>query len=458
MDLKALIQTVSQIAEEKGIDEAKVLEAIESALATAYKREHDKRSLNVRTKLDPETGSVSFAQIKEVVDETMVRIPTDTEDEAEIETETDETEEKLPRYNPDRHILIEEAKKEKKDAVLGDEIEYPLEEDIDFGRIAAQAAKQMVLQKLREAERESIVTEYKDKEGEIVSGVIQRFERGNVFVDLGRTTGIMFSNESIPGEHYRPGERLRFFVLGVQAESRTPGIILSRANPGFISKLFELEIPEIADGVVEIKEIAREAGSRAKVAVYSNTEGIDPVGSCVGQRGTRIMAITNELGQEKLDVIEWAEDPEHFISQALNPAKVRSVELIGNREAKIFVADDQLSLAIGKGGQNVRLAAKLTGWKIDVRSQARPEEELEGGVGEIASKEDSGSDAEITEDAHVKSASEEDAPVYHKSHDEDIEDEVVGEDKEEEEEDSKEDEGEKDNEDKKEDKGVDEEK
>ena len=231
MDLKALVQTVSQIAEEKGIEEKRVIEAIEGALATAYKREYDKRSLNVHAKLDSETGDVGFVQVKEVVDDTTVRIVQENAIEEEKEVSgTEEEEEKLPRYNSDRHIFLEEAKKEKSDTELGDEIEYPLKEEADFGRIAAQAAKQMVLQKLREAERESIVSEYKDKEGKIVSGVIQRFERGNVFVDLGRTTGIMFANESIPGEHYRSGERLRFFVLGVQSESRTPGIILSRAN------------------------------------------------------------------------------------------------------------------------------------------------------------------------------------------------------------------------------------
>ncbi len=384
MDLKALIQTAGQIAEEKGIEEKDVFEAVESALAAAYKKEFDKRLFNVRATLDHESGGVSFAQVKEVVSRDGVV----SADQEEASVTGEGVGEKIPRYNPDRHIFLENAKKEKESVVLGDEIEYPLEEWTDFGRIAAQAAKQVVLQKLREAERDSIVTEFKSREGDIISGVIQRFERGNVFVDLGRTTGIMFSNESIPGEHYRTGERLRFYVLGVQVESRIPGIILSRAHPNFVGKLFELEIPEIADGVVEIKSIAREPGSRTKVAVVSNDEGVDPVGSCVGQRGTRIMAITNELGQEKLDVVEWDQEEEEFIAQSLNPAKVISVEIVGNREAKVLVPDDQLSLAIGKGGQNVRLAARLTGWKIDVRSQARPEEELEGGVAEIKAKEE----------------------------------------------------------------------
>lgn len=418
MDLKALVQTVNQIAEEKGIESGKVLEAIEGALASAYKREYDKRDLNVRANLNPETGDISFVQVREVVDEKQVRIG-DEKDENADELEDDE--EKQPKYNPERHILSGDAKKKDSNAAIGDEIEFPLSETaIDFGRIAAQTAKQVVLQKLREAERDSIVDEFKDREGGIVSGVVQRFERGNVFIDLGRATGVMFRNESIPGEHYRAGDRLRFYVLGVQAESRTPGIILSRAHPNFVNKLFELEIPEIADGIVETKAIAREPGSRTKVAVYSNVEGVDPVGSCVGQRGIRIMAITNELGQEKLDVIEWAEDPEDFIGQALNPAKVRVVEIIGNREAKVFVAEDQLSLAIGKGGQNVRLAAKLTGWKIDVRSQARPDEALEGGIGEAQSEAEAEEDSDKVEDAEGKDVKDvkenkEENLVYRKS-------------------------------------------
>ncbi|MBI2506723.1 MAG: transcription termination/antitermination protein NusA, partial [Candidatus Colwellbacteria bacterium] len=317
MDLKALVQTVNQIAEEKGIEAAKVFEAIESALASAYKKEFAKREYNIRAKLNPETGDVKFTQIKEVVDETMVTLEED---------EPEESETKRPRYNEHRHIFLSDAQKIKPDASLGDELEFPLPEEASFGRIAAQTAKQTILQRLREAERESIMSEFKDKEGDIVSGVIQRFERGNVYVDLGRTNGIMFANESIPGEHYRVGERLRFYVLGVQSESRIPGIILSRAHPKFVAKLFEREIPEITDGVVEIKAIAREVGSRTKVAVKSNVEGVDPVGSCVGQRGTRIMAITNELGQEKLDVILWSEDPAEFVGNSLNPAKIKSVE------------------------------------------------------------------------------------------------------------------------------------
>ncbi len=428
MDLKALVQTVSQIADEKGIESAKVLEAIESALASAYKKEYEKRDYNIRAKLDPETGDVSFTQIREVVDETTVTTEEPEERTEDTKSVNAEEEVKLPRYNEHRHIFLEEAKSIKLDAKLGDELEFPIPEEASFGRIAAQTAKQTILQRLREAERDSIMTEFRDKEGDVVSGVIQRFERGNVYVDLGRTNGIMFANESIPGEHYRVGERLRFYVLGVQSESRIPGIILSRAHPKFVGKLFEREIPEISDGVVEIKAIAREVGSRTKVAVKSNSEAVDPVGSCVGQRGTRIMAITNELGQEKLDVVLWSEDPAEFVGNALNPAKVKSVEVTGAREARVLVSDDQLSLAIGKGGQNVRLAAKLTGWKIDVRSQARPEEVQAGGVAETAKE---GEHEEVSEEAEsaepnrsTHSASsgqveEEEKPIYHKPQEDD---------------------------------------
>lgn len=398
MILKDLKRAIDQIAEEKNIESKKVVEAIETAVAAAYKKEYERKGEIIKAKFDLKTGHFSFWLVKTIVDETMVRMeaPALAEDKvgvpippkAGIEKEKVETEEeKIPRYNPDRHILIEEAKKIKAGVKVGDELEFPLETHEDFGRIAAQTAKQVILQKIREAERESIIKEYKNKEGQIVSGVVQRFERGNVYVDLGRAAGIMFYNETIPGEHYRPGERLKFYVVAVQEETRIPGIILSRSHPKFVSQLFALEVPEINDGTIEVKAIAREPGSRTKIAVASKAEGIDPVGSCVGQRGTRVMAVTNELGQEKLDIIEWSEDPAKFIAHSLSPAKVKDVEILPRREARVFIPSDQLSLAIGKGGQNVRLAAKLTGWKIDVRSLEAPEKEVEGGVGEVAAEE-----------------------------------------------------------------------
>ena len=397
-NLKELKKAVDQIAQEKGVDAQKVFEALEASIAAAYKKEYCQRGEVVKSTFDQKTGALKFWKVKTVVDETTVRIIEEGEEEvaesiggkrerrSAIEV-LPEGEDVLPRYNLDRHLFLAEAREIKSDAQLGEELIFPLETHEDFGRIAAQTAKQVILQKLREVERNSIIDEFQNKVGEIISGVIQRYDRGNIYVDLGRATGIMFYNESIPGEHYTTGSRMRFYILAVQEESRVPGIILSRSHPKFVSRLFELEVPEISDGVVEMKSIAREPGSRTKIAVSSKVEGIDPVGSCVGQRGTRVMAVSNELGQEKIDIIQWSEETEKFISNSLSPAKVTKVEISPRREAKVFVPDDQLSLAIGKGGQNVRLAAKLTSWKIDVRSQAKPDEVLEGGVAAAVTEE-----------------------------------------------------------------------
>jgi len=378
MDLKNLNRAIEQIAEEKGIDKRRILEVVESSIAAAYKKEYAKRGEIIKAKLDSKTGEVKFWKIKNVVDESTVIF-----DEEKRKEKKEEGEEVLPLYNPERHILLEEAKEIKSDAQVGEDLEFPLEEREDFGRIAAQAAKQVILQKIREAEKESVIKEYQGKEGEIISGIIQRIERGNIFVDLGRATGVMFFNETIPGEYYRINERMKFYLLAVQEEERMPGLILSRSHPKFISKLFELEVPEIHDKTVEIKSIAREAGSRTKIAVASSVEGVDPVGACVGQRGMRVVSVTNELGNEKIDIIEWSEDPAKFVGSSLSPAKVKGVDVLPRREAKVFIPEDQLSLAIGKGGQNVRLAAKLTGWKIDVRSLSRPDEVLAEGIAEV---------------------------------------------------------------------------
>lgn len=383
-NLKDVSKAIEQIAQEKGLDPEKVLGAVEFSLASAYKKEYGERGEIIRAKFNPKSGDLKFWRVKTVVDESAVRV---VEEGLEEEQAAKSEEALLPRYNPERHIFLEEAKKIKKNAAVGDELEFPLETHSDFGRIAAQTAKQVVLQKLREAERESMIREFKDKEGQIVSGTVQRFERGNVYIDLGRAVGVMFRNEAIPGEHYRIGERLRFYVLAVQDDAKLPAIILSRSHPRFVTKLFENEVPEIAEGVVEIKAIAREPGSRTKIAVHSNAESIDPVGSCVGHRGTRVMAVNNEIGQEKIDIIEWSEDPEKFVGNSLSPAKATSTELMPRREIRVYVPEDQLSLAIGRGGQNVRLAARLTGWKIDVRSQSRPEEMQEGGVAEVTAAE-----------------------------------------------------------------------
>jgi N utilization substance protein A len=403
LNIKELSKAVKQVAEEKGLEPDQIMEVIESSIAAAYKREYGERGEVVKCKLDEKTGELLFWQVKTVVDETTVRFVDEAEEAAEREanggesrtqnTAQENEEDKLPRYNEERHITLEDAQKIKPDTKLEEEITFPLESHDDFGRIAAQTAKQVILQKLRESERDSILNEWRGKEGQIVSGAVQRFERGNIFIDLGRTIGVMFANESIPNEHYRAGERLRFIVLAVQEDTRLPGIILSRAHPKFVVELFKVEVPELAEGVIEIKSIAREPGNRTKVAVASSADNVDPVGALVGQRGTRVNAVTNELGNEKIDIAEWSEDPEKFIANSLSPAKVERVEILPRREARAFVPESQLSLAIGKGGQNVRLAAKLTGWKIDVRSQTNPDEALEGGTAAaIESESESGSE------------------------------------------------------------------
>jgi transcription termination/antitermination protein NusA len=391
LNIKELTKALKQVSEEKGLEPDKVLEVIESSIAAAYKKEYGERGEMVKCNVDQKTGELKFWQIKKVVDETTVRFVEEGEEQMEAErtmAPAENEEPKLPRFNPERDITLEEAKKIKKDAQLGDELSFPLETHEDFGRIAAQTAKQVILQKLRESERESILNEWRGREGQIVSGVIQRFERGNIFVDLGRTIGVMFANESIPGEHYRSGERLRFLVLAVQEDTRLPGIILSRSHPKFVIELFRMEVPELMEDSIEIKSIAREPGNRTKVAAASKADGVDPVGALVGQRGTRVMAVNNELGNEKIDIVEWSEDPEKFIANSLSPAKVERVEILPRREARAFVPENQLSLAIGKGGQNVRLGAKLTGWKIDVRSQTDPESVQEGGVAAGAGESD----------------------------------------------------------------------
>jgi len=397
LNIKDIGKALKQIAEEKGLPQDKVLEAIEYAIATAYKKEYGGKSEIIKSNLDIVSGALTFWKEKTVVDDTVVRFVSPEEEAEEEEAralalqqglrpvstdvEVDEDgEPKLPRYNAERHMLLDEATAIKPDAQVGDVLTFPLEAREDFGRIAAQAAKQVVMQRLRESERSLILDEWRGKEGEIVSGTVQRYERGHVYVDFGRATGVMFYNESIPGEHYRTGDRLRYYVLAVQEDTRMPGIILSRSHPMFVQRLFELEVPELAEGSVEIKGIAREPGSRTKVAAQSHAPGVDPIGSFVGQRGTRVMAVTNELGQEKIDIIEWSEEPEAYLANSLSPARVNVVETFDRREARVFVPEDQLSLAIGKGGQNVRLAAKLTGWKIDVRSSSDPESMQEDGI------------------------------------------------------------------------------
>jgi transcription termination/antitermination protein NusA len=365
-DLKVIHSVLDQLEEERGIPKAKMLEAIELALATAYKKEYGKKGQIVRAAFDSNSGKAEFYQVKVVVDESKV-IMDDNEVEGDL---TDVSEEEIKvRFNPEHHILLDDARRIKKDAKVDDEIVFPLEEKDNYGRIAAQTAKQVIIQKIREAEKASVMGEYGQKEGEIVSGTVQRVERGMVFVDMGRAVGIIPYEEQIPTERMKQGERVRAYLYAVEESPRGIVLKLSRSHPKFLAKLFEIEAPEIAQGIVEIKAIAREAGSRSKVAVISKDQHIDPIGSMVGQRGVRVSTVTSELGGEKIDIIEWNDDVAKFIEESLSPAKIVSIDL--NQEEKkavVTVAEDQQSLAIGKGGQNVRLAAKLTGWKIDIIS------------------------------------------------------------------------------------------
>jgi N utilization substance protein A len=373
MDIKSFTSAISQIAEEKGISAEKVIETIEMAIAAAYKKDYGKRGQIIKAKLDPESGEVKFWQVKLVVDKNMIY---SEEELAKLkEKQEEETkEEKKVRFNPEKHIMIEEAKKIKPKIKVGEELEIALETKKDYGRIAAQTAKQVILQRIREAEKESIFSEYKGKEGQIISGIVQRIEGKNVFLDIGKTLGILPKEEQVPGEFYRPGQRLKVFLLKVEETPKGPVVFLSRAYPKIISKLFELEVPEVSSGQVQIKSIAREAGSRSKIAVTATQEGIDPIGSMVGQKGTRVQAVINELGGEKIDIIEYSKEPEKYIANSLSPAKVLEVKIQPKNKALAIVPEDQLSLAIGKDGQNVRLAAKLTGWKIDVKGEGQVEE------------------------------------------------------------------------------------
>jgi len=365
---------VMQIAEEKGISKERVLEVVEAALSAAYKKDYGKKGQMIKAVFDEVKKEADFFLVKEVVDETTREFVENTDEEKsenveEQKAEEENDEDRLPRFNPERDMLLSEAKKIKKDVVLGEMLELPLESHDEFGRVAAQTAKQVIIQRIREAERESMFTEYKEKEGQVVNGVVQRVEGRNVFVDLGKSIGILFPSEQIEGESYHAGQHLKVFLVRVESDTKGPGLLLSRAHPEMVRHLFSLEVPEIFTGTVQVKAVSREAGSRTKIAVFSDEEGVDPIGSCVGQKGTRVQSIIDELGGEKIDIIEWNEDTRKFISAALAPAKVLSVELIEEEQKAIVkVPSDQLSLAIGKRGQNVRLAARLTGWKIDVIS------------------------------------------------------------------------------------------
>lgn len=363
MEQKQFIMAINQICEEKAIPKEKAMEIVEAALAAAYKKDYGKKGQIINVKFDEKTGGMEVYQIKTVAEETP------EEEIEEEEADSDEKSEKK-RFNPDKNITIEEAKQYIEDPKIDDEIRIQLPTHTEFGRIAAQTAKQVMIQRIREAEKEAIFNDFKDKEGEVVNGTVQRIEGRNVFVDIGKAVGVIYPMEQIYGEHYRIGQRLKVYISKIDKDSKDSNLVLSRTNADIIKKMFEIEVPEISNKTVEIKSIAREAGSRTKIAVMSNEEGIDPVGSCVGQRGSRIQTIINELGGEKIDIIEWSENTKKFIQHALSPAKVSRIDIDEKtKAAAAYVTADQLSLAIGKQGQNVRLAAKLTGWKIDVVEQ-----------------------------------------------------------------------------------------
>lgn len=376
-DLKVINSVLSELEEVRGIPREKIIEAIEAALATAYKKEYGKKGQIIRATFDIKTGQVEFFQVKVVVDDTKVYF--------DEEVELADGDERV-FYNPEHHILLEDAKRIKRDAVVDDEIVFPIESKGDYGRIAAQTAKQVIMQKIREAEKVSVLGEFGAREGEVVSGTVQRIERGNIFVDMGRATGLLPYEEQIPGERFAQGERVRAYLYRVEESPRGVFLRLSRSHPKFLEKLFEAESPELANGSVVIKAIAREAGYRSKIAAQALDTHIDPVGALVGQRGVRVSTVMSELRGEKIDVIEWDEDPKKFIEEALSPAKVLDIETNEEeKSAKVHVSEMEQSLAIGKAGQNVRLAAKLTGWKIDIQS-AKGEELATAEAGQAAAE------------------------------------------------------------------------
>ena len=344
IDNKELILALEELEKEKGMDKEYLLEAIETALVTAYKRNYDSLE-NVKVEMDRQTGATHLYAIKKVVEKV---------EDPETEIELKEAQKINPDYNVDDEINIEIVPR-------------------DFGRIAAQTAKQVIIQKLREAEREIVYNEFEERKGEIVSGLIQKADGNIVVMDLGKLEGVMPKKEQIPTETYRVNDKIKGYIVKVEkGQKGAPQVMVSRSHPDFVRKLLEFEIPEIYEGVIEIKSVSRDPGYRSKVAVYSPDPNIDPVGSCVGQKGVRIQNVINELNGEKIDVIEWNEDPSIYIAASLLPAQILAVDIKPeNKFAQVIVPDDQLSLAIGKSGQNARLAARLTDWKIDIKSETQ---------------------------------------------------------------------------------------
>lgn len=394
--MSEISNAIRQLCEDKGLSFEVVLESLETALGAAYRKDFGSRNQNIKVQYNPETGASLVYDVKIVVEDMPDEVDSEKLKVESIEQKKDKDnkedkndkvkdikvvlkdEEEERKFNPKAEIQLSDAKLLKEDAEIGDEIKIDLEPPSDYGRMAAQTAKQVIIQKIREAERNMIIKEFKDKEGEVLSGIIQRREGRIVLIDLGKAVGILPRDEQIYNENYKPGGRIKVYVKEVKEGSRGPEIVLSRISEEILKKVFYTEIPEIANGLIELKNVAREAGSRSKVSVVATAENIDPIGSCVGQRGARIQTIISELGGEKVDIIEYDEDPVKFIANALSPAKIINVSLNEkDRKAKIMVAEDQQSLAIGKGGQNVRLAARLTGWSIDVLGAENKKDEDE---------------------------------------------------------------------------------
>ena len=335
---------IEQVGKDKGIDRKVLIEALEQAVLTASRKKYGHQG-EIEVRYNEEAGEIELFQFKQVVEEVV---------------------------NPSTEISLKEARALDNEAQIGDSLGVKL--NTDFGRIGAQTAKQVIIQKVRDAERENVYNEFKDRKGDLVSGVVQRMEKGSLYINIGRAEAVLLSKEQISGEVYRQGERIRAYILDVQKNSKGPQIFLSRTHPGFLIKLFEMEVPEISEGVIKIISAAREPGERAKISVYSSNRDVDPVGACVGMRGSRVLSVVQELRGERIDIIPWAQDQAKYVCNALAPAKISRVYIDEeNRHMEMVVADDQLSLAIGKKGQNVRLASKLTGWKIDIKSESRME-------------------------------------------------------------------------------------
>lgn len=410
--MSEITKSIQIICNEKGLEYTTVLEAVEAALAAAYRKDFGNRQQNIKVKFDPETGDMAAWDVKVVVDDIDATELEKAQEELSRRREearkenrelTDEETADLVHFNPKTDIMLSEAQKINAKVSIGETMEIPLEIPGDFGRMAAQTAKQVIIQKLREAERNTVFQDFKGQQGQIVQGTVQRRDRnGSIIIDLGRITGILPPQEQIRREQYRPGARMRFYVTSVDVGQRGPEIVLSRSHRDMVATIFHSEIPEIADGSVVIKGIARDAGNRSKVAVFTSDDSIDPIGACIGQRGSRITTIIDELGGEKVDIIQYSDDGAEYVKQALAPAKVKSVELVQeSHEAVASVAEDQFSLAIGRGGQNVRLAADLTGWKITV---------VQDGNGEVAmSSEDSDVPVEANAEAEVPEVAEDSA-------------------------------------------------